>query len=275
MTSVKNYCCLLWCGVLAVVACNNPGARQAAPAPSAAQAPKIMAPFRYQKTIEVAPGQYYDVLGWGRGSEIMGAFQILRSDSASMKYTITTGDLEGKIVDAFNSDMDTDGDPEIFIHTQAVDSTNAAKMFAFEYKNNEARKLDFPKLTRSQRKGYRGNDNFYIKDGSLMREFDVYNDEDTLAKKPIQKRLIQYSLRGNSLSAEQVSKDSTSTSSSSTASNTNNATPAPKRHSETRSNSHSSRSEKRSSRKRSPQKRSSTKSSSKKQSSSKKKRRRH
>jgi hypothetical protein len=162
------------------------------------------------KTVEVAPGQYDDVLGWGRGSETVGAFEILRSDSASMKYTTTTGDLEGRIMDVLNADMDTDGNPEIFIHTQAADSTNAAKVYAFEYNDERARELDFPRLTRSQRKGYRGNDNFFVKDGNLMREFDVYKEADSLAKKPIQKRLIEYSLRGNSLSADQISTDTTS-----------------------------------------------------------------
>ncbi len=274
---MKKCVMLFWSGVLGIAACNRPDTQQTIAAPSAAQAPKIMAPFRYQKTIEVAPGKYYDVLAWGRGSETMGAFEILRSDSSSMKYTTTTGDLEGKIVDAMNSDMDTDGNPEIFIHTQAADSTNAAKIFAFEYNDDKARQLDFPKLTRSQRKGYRGNDNFFVKDGSLMREFDVYDENDTLAKKPIQKRLIQYSLRGNSISAEQISKDSTSTTSAAavpvkkeSSSSSNNSS--------TRSSSSSRNERSSSSRRHSTSHSSSTKERSKRSSkkeTSKKKRRRH
>ncbi|MDT3402589.1 hypothetical protein [Mucilaginibacter terrae] len=180
-----------------------------AAAPVATAAPKLLAPFRYHKTVEVAPGLYYDVLGWGRGTDSVGAYQILRSDSAAAKYTTTTGDYDGRIMDVLNSDMDTDGNPEIFIHTQAVDSSHYAEVFAYEFNNDRARKLDFPRLTRSQRKGYQGNDNFFIKDGNLMREFDVYNEEDSLVKKPIQKRLIEYNLRGNSLSSNQISKDST------------------------------------------------------------------
>ncbi|WP_345948336.1 hypothetical protein ABDD95_15925 [Mucilaginibacter sp. PAMB04274] len=206
---MKQYVYLLLGYMTFAAACGgNSSDKASVPAPAATQAPRVMAPFRFHKTIEVSPGQYYDVLAWGRGSESMGAFEILRSDSASMKYTTTTGDLEGRIVDVYNADMDTDGDPELFIHTQAADSTNAAEVFAFEYKDDNARKIDFPRLTRSQRKGYRGNDNFFIKDGNLMREFDVYDESDSLAKKPIQKRLIQYTLRGNSLSADQLSTDS-------------------------------------------------------------------
>ena len=205
--NIKHYLHLLLGCMVVVAGCSNSSQKAEVTAPLAAAEPKIMAPFRFHKTVEVAPGQYYDVLAWGRGSQTVGAFEILRSDSATMKYTTTTGDLEGAIKEVLNADMDTDGNPELFIHTQATDSTNAAKVYAFEYNNDKARELEFPKLTRSQRKGYRGNDNFFVKDGSLMREFNVYDEADSLAKKPVDKRLIQYSLRSNSISANQVSTD--------------------------------------------------------------------
>jgi len=266
MINVKHYLYLLLSCMAVATGCSNSASDKAATAaPVAAQAPRVMAPFRYHKTIEVSPGQYYDVLGWGRGSETVGAFEILRSDSATMKYTTTTGDLEGRIMDVLNADMDTDGNPEIFIHTQATDSTNAAKVYAFEYNDERARELDFPRLTRSQRKGYRGNDNFFVKDGNLMREFNVYEEADSLAKKPIQKRLIAYSLRGNSLSADQVSTDSTRKESAVpvAAVSSNNKT-------ETKSTSSRSRVRERSSSRRSSKKRQSSR-----KKETKKKRRRH
>jgi hypothetical protein len=71
-----------------------------------------MKPFRFHKMIEVSPGQTYDVLSWGRGSEEAGAFMILHSDSSAIKYTTTTGDLDGRIIDVYNSDMDVDGNPK-------------------------------------------------------------------------------------------------------------------------------------------------------------------
>ena len=263
---ITKYSIYLGLGCLALSAgCSNPSNKATIAAPTAVEAPKVLAPFRYHKTIEVAPGQSFDILSWGRGSQTVGAFEILRSDSAAMKYTTTTGDLEGSIKDVLNADMDNDGNPEIFVHTQATDSTNAAKVFAFEYNNDKARQLDFPRLTRSQRKGYRGNDNFFVKDGNLMREFDVYNEDDSLAKKPIQKRLIQYSLRSNDLSADQVSQDSTSKENTTT---TPAAAEKPK--SENRSNSNSE-TRKSSSRKKS----SSVKKKSSRSRESSRKRRRH
>jgi len=193
--------------IMLIASCNNEEkpALVTAPAP---KKPVIMDPFRFHKMIEVSPGQDYDILSWGRGSKNVGAFMILHSDSAAAKYTTTTGDLDGAIVDVYNSDMDLDGNPEIIIQARGKDSTNFATIYAFEFTGGKANKLDFPKLTKSQRKGYRGDDNFYIKDGILMREFPVYDSNEADAKPTGQKRQLQYGLRDNSFTVKQLSKDS-------------------------------------------------------------------
>jgi hypothetical protein len=169
----------------------------------------IAAPFRFHKLVEVSPGEDYDVLSWGRGSTSVGAFLILHSDSSGKKYTTTTGDLDGSIVDVYNSDMDLDGNPEILIQAKATDTANYATIYAFEFNNSKANKLDFPKLTSSQRKGYRGNDNFYIREGKFMREFPIYDGNGKDAKPTAAKRVLEYGLRGNSFTVKQLSKDST------------------------------------------------------------------
>ena len=165
--------------------------------------------FRFHKLVEVSPGQYYDVLSWGRGSKKVGAFMILHSDSAGVKYATTTGDLDGEIIDVYNSDMDLDGNPEILIQTKGKDTTNYTTIYAFEFTYGKAQKLSFPKLTQSQAKGYRGNDDFYIKDGQFYREFPLYDGAGVQAKPNGQKRLLEYGLRNNSFTVKQVSKDST------------------------------------------------------------------
>lgn len=168
----------------------------------------VIQPFRYHKLIEVSPGQDYDVLSWGRGSSKTGSFEILHSDSSAAKYTTTTGDLDGVIVDVYNSDMDLDGNPEIIIQAIGKDTINYTNIYAYEFGSNKVQKLDFPKLNRSQQKGYRGNDNFYIKDGILIREFPVYNGNGKEAKPTGEKRKFQYGLRNNSFTIKQLNKDS-------------------------------------------------------------------
>jgi len=202
------YLFMLFCST-AVVSCNN----EVKPNVITTDIPKkpvITEPFRYHKMIEVSPGQDYDIFSWGRGSTTVGAFMILHSDSAAARYTTTTGDLDGAIVDVYNSDMDLDGNPEIIIQAKGKDSTNYTTIYAFEFTNGKAQKLDFPKLTRSQRKGYRGDDNFYIKEGILIREFPIYNGNGKDAIPTGQKRQLQYGLRDNNFTVKQLSKDSTS-----------------------------------------------------------------
>lgn len=177
--------------------------------PSAPPKPVMMPPFRFHKLVEVSPGQDYDVVSWGRGAKTQGAFAILHSDSSAVKFTTTTGDLDGDIIDAYNSDMDLDGNPEILIQAKGRDTINYANIYAFEFSGNNAHKLDFPKLTRSQRAGYRGDDNFYIKDGKLIREFPIYDGNTKAAKLTGAKRQFEYGLRNNEFTIKQLSKDST------------------------------------------------------------------
>lgn len=189
-------------------ACNQEEKKVATPVTPAKKL-DFAEPFRFHKLIEVSPGEDYDVLSWGRGSTTTGAFLILHSDSSGKKYTTTTGDLDGAIIDAYNSDMDLDGNPEILIQAKAKDTTNYATIYAFEFNNGKANKLDFPRLTSSQRKGYHGDDNFYIKEGRFMREFPIYDGNGKDAKPTGQKRILEYGLHGNNLTAKQLSTDST------------------------------------------------------------------
>ncbi|MGV8879719.1 MAG: hypothetical protein ACOH2A_11885 [Sphingobacteriaceae bacterium] len=186
--------------------CKEPDKQQK---PVAVKAPAIMAPFRYQKVIEVKPGLIFDILSWGRGSSSIGAFMILRSDSISMKYTTTTGDLDGTIVDVINTDLDVDGNPEIIIQAKASDSTVYAEVYAYEFndRNDQAQKLTFPKLNSSQAKGYRGNDRFFMEEGKLMREFPLFESDDKDAKPTAEKRLLRYGLRNNAFTVQSISKD--------------------------------------------------------------------
>ncbi|MFI5159601.1 MAG: hypothetical protein ACHQF4_12095 [Sphingobacteriales bacterium] len=200
---------LWWLAAVALLsACGNEATKPVVASRPAAKAPVIMQPFRYHKLIEVSPGQDYDLFSWGRGASKTGAFMILHSDSAAAKYTTTTGDLDGSIIDVYNSDMDLDGNPEILIQTKGKDTINYTNIYAFEFGGEKARKLDFPKLTKTQKKGYRGDDNFYIKDGALIREFPIYDGNSAGAKLTGAKRQLQYGLRNNEFTVKQLSKDS-------------------------------------------------------------------
>ncbi|MGZ3778201.1 MAG: hypothetical protein ACXVI9_11725 [Mucilaginibacter sp.] len=203
-------------GLLIAASCTQ-APQQAVTPPAPVKTPGFVAPFRFHKLIEVSPGQDYDVVSWGRGNTASGSFLVLHSDSVAKKYTTTTGDLDGTLVDVYNSDMDLDGNPEILIQARGTDSTNYATIYAFEFNGGKGNKLDFPKLNKNQRKGYRGEDNFYINQGKLMREFPIYDGTGKDAKSTGAKRVFEYGLRDNNFTVKQLSKDSTDNKTTTTA----------------------------------------------------------
>lgn len=233
---------LLLIACMGLASCSQQDNTKIVTAPAAPKKPVLPEPFKYHKMIEVSPGKYYDVVSWGRGAKGGGEYIILRSDSSDQKYTSTEGDLEGPIQDVLNSDLDTDGNPEIIIQANSIDTNRYTSVFAYEYREDKPQKLDFPRMTVSQRKGYRGGDRFYIKDDKLMREFPLYDGSGAAAKTNGQKRLLEYSYSGNTFSAKQVSKDSTSTADKTIAQDgvVNNAPKVQKQSSSPKSSSHTS-----------------------------------
>lgn len=164
---------------------------------------KLPAPFRFHKAIEVKPGLTFDVFSWGRGVDSLGAYLILRSDSTHLKYRSVGGDLDGKIVDVWNMDMDSDGNPELFI--QAKTPNSHLKMYVYEFSDNgSSQELRFPDLSASSRKTYRGQDSVYIKDGRLLREFPLFEEADSVKKPTGQKKILEYKLRNNTFGVEEV-----------------------------------------------------------------------
>src|ERR1700712_4826051 len=171
-----QYVLIIICCLGALVACNqNPAPQQNTQAIAAAPKVGLMPPFRYHKMIESSPGIYFDVFGWGRGKDSSGAYMILHSDSSGKQYSNTSGDLEGSIIDIFNTDMNMDGNPEILIEAKAKDTTNHINIYAYEFHGARSNRLNFPKLTDKTKKTYRGDDKIYIKDGNLIREFPTYD----------------------------------------------------------------------------------------------------
>lgn len=160
---------------------------------------QITEPFRFHRVIEVKPGLTFDVVSWGRGSETTGAFLILRSDSTNLKYRSTSAELDGKIIDAWNMDMDSDGNPEIFIHAEGEGEGSHLNMYVYEFNDNgSSQKLTFPGLSTSTKKGYKGQDTIFVKDGKLRRQFPVYEDKDAPNKPTGGQKMLEYSLRNNS-----------------------------------------------------------------------------
>jgi hypothetical protein len=191
------------CCLAVLAACSHPQPQTNTTTVTAAK-PGLMEPFRYHKLIESSPGVYFDVLTWGRGKDSIGGYLILHSDSTGKKYTTITGELEGKILDVYNTDMNMDGNPEILILSKAKDTTAHVNIYAYEYHNGKGEKIDFPKLGGKSKTLYHGGDSFYIREGNLVREFPAYSGEGKNAKPTGKNRVLQYGIRDNAFTVKDI-----------------------------------------------------------------------
>jgi len=156
-------------------------------------------PFRFYKDIEVKPGLNFEIVSWGKGVDSIGGYQILMSDSVRSNYKSAAVDRKGIITDAWNMDLDNDGNPELYI--QLLSEKNVYDLNVFEFFGGNFNKISFPSLTSNQKKGYSGNDKFFIKNGDLFHSFSIKDEADSI--KTITKT-YQYKLRGNSFSTSEV-----------------------------------------------------------------------
>ncbi|MBC6111968.1 hypothetical protein ACFOG5_00805 [Pedobacter fastidiosus] len=156
-------------------------------------------PFRFYKDIEVKPGLNFEVLSWGKGVDSIGGYQILMSDSVHNNFKSTSVERKGIMTDVWNMDLDNDGNPELYV--QLLSKKNVSDLNVFEYSGGDFNKIGFPSLSSNQKKGYAGNDKFFIKNGDLFRSFPVIDLADS-TKKIV--KTYQYKLSGNSFSTSEI-----------------------------------------------------------------------
>src|SRR6476661_1192750 len=186
---------LLALAVMTLAACTEQPVEKKVTAPTK-KGPE--APFRFHRAVEVKPGLTYDILSWGRGNDSVGAYLILRSDSTHSRYRCITGELEGKLTDAWDMDMDSDGNPELVMQLKKG-SKNDLMVFEFAASGlyNE---ITFPGVSGSSKKGYEGHDSLFVKDGIIIREFPLFQKENEISKPTGERRTLEYKLRNNRFS---------------------------------------------------------------------------
>jgi len=157
--------------------------------------------FVFYKDISIRPGINFEVVSWGKGVDSVGGYLILMSDSLRNNYKSLSNERKGVITDAWNLDMDNDGNPEIYI--ELLSKKNVLDLNVYEYSGGSFNKITFPPLSSSMKKDYAGNDKFVIKDGDLFRTFPIVNGDSSSAK-PDRFKTIRYRFSGNSFSSSVV-----------------------------------------------------------------------
>lgn len=165
----------------------------------------LPAPFRHHEKIEVGPELIFDVYSWGRGADSTSSLLILRSDSIKNDFTVASSDnIDGRLVEVFNTDMDTDGNPEVLIYYTLNDKFDSANIICYEFNGKNINKINFPKLSDKTKKQYRGLDKFYVKDGKLVREFNLFEDDDKEGKNATAKKKVEYFIKNNNFDLNEL-----------------------------------------------------------------------
>jgi len=157
--------------------------------------------FVFYKDISIRPGINFEVVSWGKGIDSVGGYLILLSDSIRNNYKSLSNERKGVITDAWNLDMDNDGNPEVYI--ELLSKKNVLDLNVYEYSGGSFNKISFPPLSSSMKEHYAGNDKFLIKDGDLYRTFPIVNPKDSTMKAGSLKT-IRYRFSGNSFSSSTV-----------------------------------------------------------------------
>ena len=157
-------------------------------------------PFPFYKSIEIKPGLHFEVLSWGKGVDTLGGYLLLMSDSLKNNFRSLSVERKGKIMDAWNMDMDNDGNPEIYIQYMVRKNVNDVNVY--EFANNGFDKISFPGLSSEVKKNFQGGDNFFVKNGELFRSVPLVMTDS--GKTSTLLKTLAYRLSGNSFSVKEV-----------------------------------------------------------------------
>ena len=191
-------------GLLFLFSCSNEeNVKNTAGAVAEQPAQKPKGQFPFYKNISIRPGLDFEVVSWGKGLDSIGGYLVLMSDSTKSNYKSMSNEREGIITDAWNMDMDNDGNPEVYI--ELMSEKDKLDLHVYEYSGGSFRKITFPGLSNNMKKIYGGKDKFFIKEGDLYRSFPVVAAEGSDEPAGTTKT-IQYRLSGNSFSASEVTE---------------------------------------------------------------------
>lgn len=182
-----------------IAACTQADQQQVAQ-PKSSQPAKPANPFAFYKSIEIKPGYHFEVVSWGKGIDTVGGYLVLMSDSVKNNFKSLSGERKGIITDAWNMDLDNDGNPELYI--QYVVRKNVSDINVYEFSGNNFDKISFPGLNSNLKKGFQGDDRFFVKNGDLFRKVPVVNTDS--GKTVTIVKTLKYRLSGNSFSSSEV-----------------------------------------------------------------------
>ena len=179
---------LLGIVVIAAMACNNPvknptqmqEERDANPSqPSseeiATQAQQFAKGEGLRGSGVMTKGNYKFIVkvnGDGTGRTIKIASQDLRGDTTKpMTDSTVLHDIKGKVTSTTVSDLDNDGNPEVFCFTKSEGTDAVGSVYGVTFIDHKPVRIFSGDVDNDSIPGYKGNDTFYVQQPYVVRKY--------------------------------------------------------------------------------------------------------
>jgi hypothetical protein len=158
----------------------------------------------YQNTLQLQ-GVTFKVQATGEGSTQQLTIEAERDGKPLAEKKLA---LDGTVVRAEVEDLNSDGQPEVFVYTQSAGSGSYGSVWAWSVsRRGGLLPIRLGAMNSKDSSGYRGHDRFAVVENNLVRRFPIYLPGDTNARPTGGTRQVTYKLvpDGSSLQLRPVS----------------------------------------------------------------------
>ena len=146
-------------------------------------------PFRSSLSLQ---GVSFQVQASGAGSEQQLTLKVSR---AGQPVQVIKEPIEGQVVGAEVEDLNSDGQPDLFVYIQSAGSGSYGSLKGWtSSRSGSLLPIHLQELPAKDAQGYRGHDQFAVVETSLVRRFPLYRAGDTNARATGGTRQVTYKL---------------------------------------------------------------------------------
>ncbi len=149
----------------------------------------LAAPFGSSLSLQ---GVSFQVQATGAGSEQQLTLKVSR---AGQPVQVIKEPVEGRVVGAEVEDLNSDGQPDLFVYVQSAGSGSYGSLKGWTTpRSGSLLPIQLQELPAKDAQGYRGHDQFAVVETSLVRRFPLYRAGDTNASATGGTRQVTYKL---------------------------------------------------------------------------------
>lgn len=151
----------------------------------------------FQRTLSLQ-GIRFGVIASGEGSQQQ---PTITTAGARRSIPVIHQLLDGVVVGAEVADLNSNGQPEIYVYVQGSGSGSYGELVGYALNNGlSLTPITLLELSGALSKGYQGHDRFRVVEGCLLRRFPLYRTGDSNARPSGGERQICYKLHSGEAS---------------------------------------------------------------------------